>query len=387
MRDGRGGAHAVERHLDGEDLRIRGRLHHEARDGVEGVVGVVHEHVTRANGAPHVGRRLESRHGVRRQRSVLEARGVDGGVELEEVGEGREAFPFEQVLGGELQLLEERGQDVGGQVAVVLQPHGRSEASLAQALLDAHEQVLAPAPRLQVRVPRDANGVARHDLVAVVDGGQVKPDHVLEQHERVLAGSIGQRHEARQHLARDVDDAERAVRQDRGHGGPDGGNQAERAIAEIRERVAGIDGERGEDGQEHAAEVVLEEALLLVARLLGPEQEDPLGGEEGLDLLQEAPVLLVHQFVHAGGHRGERLRGGHAVGPRRLVARGDAALEGGHPDHEELVQVRAEDGEELHALEQGHARVLSLFEHAPVEFEPRELPVHEGVGVHVSLDR
>src|SRR5713226_7349380 len=150
---------------------------------------------------------------------------------------------------------------------------------------------------------------------------------------------------------------------------------------------ARMDGERGEDGEEHAAEVVLEEALLLLARLLGPEQEDPFGGEERLDLLQEAPVLLVHQLVHAGGHRGERLRGGHAIGPRRLVARGDAALEGGHPDHEELVQVRAEDGEELHALEQRHARVLRLLEHAPVEFEPRELPVDEGVGVHISLDR
>ena len=60
----------------------------------------------------------------------------------------------------------------------------------------------------------------------------------------------------------------------------------------------------------------------------------------------------------------------------------DAALQRRHADHEELVQVRAEDGEELHALEQRHARILRLLEHAPVELEPGQLAVDERVGVH-----
>ncbi len=70
--------------------------------------------------------------------------------------------------------------------------------------------------------------------------------------------------------------------------------------------MPGVDGQRRQHGQERAAEVLLEEALLLLAGLLGAEQEDALGGEQRLDLLEEAAVLLVDQLVDARGH------GGHA---------------------------------------------------------------------------
>ena len=63
--------------------------------------------------------------------------------------------------------------------------------------------------------------------------------------------------------------------------------------------MAGVDGQRRQHGQERAAEVLLEEALLLLAGLLGAEQEDALGGEQRLDLLEEAAVLRVHQLVDA----------------------------------------------------------------------------------------
>jgi hypothetical protein len=51
-----------------------------------------------------------------------------------------------------------------------------------------------------------------------------------------------------------------------------------------------------------------------------------------------------------------------------------------HTDHEELVQVRGVDGEELDALEQRRGVVLGQLEHAFVELEPRHLPVHEQLG-------
>jgi len=53
-----------------------------------------------------------------------------------------------KVRGRELQLVEQHGQDVGRQIGVVLEPHGRAEASLAHALFDAGEQILGTAPRL-----------------------------------------------------------------------------------------------------------------------------------------------------------------------------------------------------------------------------------------------
>src|SRR6266850_2361580 len=82
-----------------------------------------------------------------------------------------------------------------------------------------------------------------------------------------------------------------------------------------------MDAQRRQHGQERSAEVVLEEALLLLAGLLGAEQHDAFRGEQRLDLLEEAAVLLLHQLVHAVGHRGQRLAEREPVGPRRMVAR------------------------------------------------------------------
>jgi len=90
--------------------------------------------------------------------------------------------------------------------------------------------------------------MAREDVVAVVDARQVLTDHVLEKHEDVLAAGIGQRDEARQDLTRDVDHGKRAHRERRRRRRPDGDHEARRAVAEVREGMAGVDGQRRQDG-------------------------------------------------------------------------------------------------------------------------------------------
>ena len=86
---------------------------------------------------------------------------VDRGVELEEIGEGGEALARVEVVGLELQLVDQRGQDVGGQVGVVLQADRVAHPPLAQARLDAREQVPAAArAELEIGVAGDADGVA-----------------------------------------------------------------------------------------------------------------------------------------------------------------------------------------------------------------------------------
>src|SRR5215510_11189264 len=98
-------------------------------------------------------------------------------------------------------------------------------------------------------------------------------------------------------------------------------------------------------------------------------------------------MLLVDQLVHARHHRGHGLRGGEPVWSRVLIAGVNATLELGHPHHEELIQVGAEDGEELDALEQGHPRILCLLQYATVELEPRQLAIDERLWSHITLDR
>ena len=69
-----------------------------------------------------------------------------------------------------------------------------------------------------------------------------------------------------------------------------------------------------------------------------------------------------------------------AVGRDRVQLRADLLLEAADALLEELVDVRADDREELHALEQRDALVLGLVQHAPAEVEVGELAVEVELG-------
>jgi hypothetical protein len=61
-------------------------------------------------------------------------------------------------------------------------------------------------------------------------------------------------------------------------------------------------------------------------------------------------------------------------------ARRDPSLQPSDPDHEELVEVAREDGEEASPLEQRGVGVFGQFENARVEGEPGQLAIEEAVG-------
>ncbi len=58
-----------------------------------------------------------------------------------------------------------------------------------------------------------------------------------------------------------------------------------------------------------------------------------------------------------------------------IAARVGTGAHGTDAFHEELVEVRGEDREELEPLEQRHALVDGFGQHPAVEFEPAEVPV------------
>ena len=98
-------------------------------------------------------------------------------------------------------------------------------------------------------------------------------------------------------------------------------------------------------------------------RELGPQRVGP------------APRLLVEHLPRPRAHQRELLLGRQAVGRDVLAVGPHLLLQDRDPNHEELVEVGADDGEELDAFEQRVTAVAGLVEHPLVEREPAELAI------------
>ena len=146
--------------------------------------------------------------------------------------------------------------------------------------------------------------------------------------------------------------------------------------------MAGIDRQRGQDREDVGLEVgveVLAVGVRHVADALAERQS--LGGERGQHVLHEARAMLANLLPHDGRDRRELVLGRHAVGSTLDDPGGHLLLEPRHPHLEELVEVAAEDRQELEPLQQRRARVQRLVEHAAVELEPGELAIEVERGV------
>ena len=94
-----------------------------------------------------------------------------------------------------------------------------------------------------------------------------------------------------------------------------------------------------------------------------------------------AARLPCAELAHAVADAVEQLVRRDPVGARRLDPGVDLVVHPGDAHHEELVEVRAVDRAELHALEQRPVGVLCELQHALVEVEPRQLAVDVEGGV------
>ena len=105
--------------------------------------------------------------------------------------------------------------------------------------------------------------------------------------------------------------------------------------------------------------------------------------ERGDDLVGEHGRRPGDELVDPAADGAELVDEVEAVGGGGAEAGGELLHEARHPHLEELVEVLAEDGEELGPLEQRQAVVLGQRQDPGVEVEPRQLAVEEalrGVG-------
>src|SRR5882672_569047 len=256
-------------------------------------------------------------------------------------------------------------------------PTNVSSPSLPQALFDHLEQVLGVLLLdREVGVAGDAEHGVAHHAEPAEQLAQVARDDVLQQDKPHPPLAVGRHdHHAVEHGG-DLDDGEVAPRLPPVPALDDQGD-VEALVVDVWKRVSRVDGERCEDGGDAGAEQGVHVPPLGVGQVVEPHALHAACSEAGKDLVVEDAVLLRHELVGATVDRCQLLGRGHTVGPvvLRLHPGVHLLLQPRHPDLEELVQVGAEDRQELEPFEPRVRGVGRLLEHPCVELQPRQLAV------------
>jgi len=122
------------------------------------------------------------------------------------------------------------------------------------------------------------------------------------------------------------------------------------------ERVPGVDGERRQHREDLRPEHVLHVPAVSGGQVLLRLDDDPARPEFRQHVVCQAAVLFAHRLLHRHADRFQLGGRRHPVRPATPGDPGlDLLLQAADPDHEELVQVRADDGEELGRSNSGTA--------------------------------
>ena len=125
------------------------------------------------------------------------------------------------------------------------------------------------------------------------------------------------------------------------------------------------------------AVIILQPGQVSRVQLRDFEQADAVGRQRRQQLLAPARVLVLDHAPDPLDDGAEGLAGGQAVHRALDDLAFDLLFEARDADFEELVEVRADDAEELHPLQQRVGWVERLLQHAMVEFQPAQFPVDE----------
>ena len=264
------------------------------------------------------------------------------------------------------------------------QPDDRTEVPLAHDLDDRAQQVARLVlPDFEIRVARDPEGVGGGNLESGEEQVEIRRDQLFDPDEpaaprleaEFVAAAARRPDQPRQRLGHlDPGEALALIPVVDDH------RQVQAQVRHVGKRVARIERERRQDGEDVALEVGPQLALLLGRKGVVRDDLDPLVAELRQQVfaptIVEAPAFPLEVGADAGQLLGRR----HAV--RRRLERAPLQLpaQTRDADHEELVQVAAVDRQELDPLEQRVPRVARLLQHPAVEPQPAQLAVDVVLG-------
>ena len=337
-----------ERLFDREHRIVAGGLLDERLDRVrERVVRVVQQDVAVAHRPEDVAvlAARERRRVLRGEGRVLQLRPAQA-VEIPEAVQVERRVDLVHVVGAELELTAQQREHLGRDVRVDLEPHRETELrALPQRDLHRGEEILGLVAQLDVGVARHTERILREHFHAREQRVEVRRDHLFERHVARAVGDADEAREERRHLHPGESlFAARAVAHDH--------REVEREVRDVRERVRGVDRERGEYREDPVVEHPRQLRLRVGVEVVPRRERDSGVLEGGRDLLRERGGLARHQLLDPRPDRPELFDLVEAVRRGRADADRELLFDPGDAHLEELVDVAAEDREELRPLEE-----------------------------------
>ncbi len=372
--DGAVFARPVEDLLDGQNVRVVRRFTDQALHGIEAVIGMEQEDVLSREDVKNGFAGPELRKGLRCPRLVLERLEARdrGQAEIcpEVQGTGDPGHP----VGGDGEDIPEDCQGRGRRLLSDFEANARALFPFDQDLLHFRQEVrglvLADG---HVRVPDDPERDCLDDRLSGEEPAGEPGRDILE--EDILIAVLDRKRDEPGQAFWQGDDGAAVFLS--GPGAPlEADEQVDPEPGQDREGPVRRYGDGRQNGQDLAREVAFEKRLRFRGQVLGPDSPDPGRRQPALEIRQARVLILDHLPRHAADL--PDLDGRREPREVRLVpALGRYLLQPAETDHEELVQVRTGDGQELEPLEQREVGVESLFEDAPVEGQPAQLAVKE----------
>ena len=322
---------------------------------------------------------------VRRQRriarrledAVLEIRKRVVRHERREVRHRERTVDAVEIRLAEIEIGEELLAEIARAICFHFEANGVAAARPSQLLLDAAEEIIRFFfVDVEIAVSRHAKGVH-----AIEDqAGKQVGDVVFNQRRQVdvfprLVIAFAPRHldQSRQHPRHLHDRVERLA----SLLGPRADEQVVALVQQLRERMTRVDRERREHRENFLLEKTSRPGRALRVQLRDFVDADAVLREQRHQFVTPERVLSRDHLVRGSLDRVE------GVGRRQSIRSDvtrfalDLLLDAGDADLEKLIEIRADDGEELDPLDQRLRRVLRFLEDAAVELEPAQLAIDE----------
>ena len=202
----------------------------------------------------------------------------------------------------------------------------------------------------------------------------MRRDHLLEGHESLAVGQPDEARQQRRHL----DPGEPRLLSIRV---ADHHREVQREVGDVGERVGRVDRERGQHREDRGLEELGKPGAVGLGQALGVYHPDPGGAQPRQHVLGQQAILLGQLRLGLLPDEAQLVVSADAIGTSSgAEARANLLLEARHADLEEVVEVLAEDGQELRPFQEGQRGIRGQGEDAGVELEPRELAVEVANG-------